>query len=62
MSGSALLRVCLNVLNVFVLALRCRNVIHGSDSVESAHNEIHLWFRQNELHSWENSGSHWLYN
>uniref|UniRef100_A0A8C2X2H4 Nucleoside diphosphate kinase n=1 Tax=Cyclopterus lumpus TaxID=8103 RepID=A0A8C2X2H4_CYCLU len=28
-----------------------RNVIHGSDSVESAEKEISLWFGQNELHS-----------
>ncbi|XP_030590864.1 nucleoside diphosphate kinase 3 isoform X1 [Archocentrus centrarchus] len=39
-----------------------RNVIHGSDSVESAQKEISLWFRQSELHRWENSNSRWLYN
>ncbi|XP_040918132.1 nucleoside diphosphate kinase 3 [Toxotes jaculatrix] len=39
-----------------------RNVIHGSDSVESAQKEISLWFRQNELHCWENSSSSWIYN
>lgn len=39
-----------------------RNVIHGSDSVESAQKEICLWFRQNELNLWEHGGSQWLYN
>lgn len=54
--------LCLNVLNTFALALHHRNVIHGSDSVESAQKEIYLWFRQNELHSWEDGSSHWIYN
>ena len=39
-----------------------RNVIHGSDSVESAQREIALWFRQNELHCWEDNCNHWIYN
>ncbi|XP_034450012.1 nucleoside diphosphate kinase 3 isoform X1 [Hippoglossus hippoglossus] len=39
-----------------------RNVIHGSDSVASAQKEIALWFRQNELHCWEDNCSHWIYN
>ncbi|XP_018528309.1 nucleoside diphosphate kinase 3 isoform X1 [Lates calcarifer] len=39
-----------------------RNVIHGSDSVESAQKEISLWFRQNELQCWEDSSSRWIYN
>ena len=26
-----------------------RNIIHGSDSVESANNEIALWFKKEEL-------------
>ncbi|XP_034151460.1 nucleoside diphosphate kinase 3 isoform X2 [Esox lucius] len=38
-----------------------RNVIHGSDSVESAQREISLWFRQDELECWEDSGAHWIY-
>ncbi|XP_071389415.1 nucleoside diphosphate kinase 3 isoform X1 [Centroberyx affinis] len=38
-----------------------RNVVHGSDSVESAQKEISLWFRQNELHCWEDSSSQWIY-
>nr|XP_020453504.1 nucleoside diphosphate kinase 3 [Monopterus albus] len=39
-----------------------RNVIHGSDSVESAQKEISLWFHQNELHCWEDGSSQWIYN
>nr|XP_046271213.1 nucleoside diphosphate kinase 3 isoform X2 [Scatophagus argus] len=39
-----------------------RNIIHGSDSVESAQKEIHLWFGQHELQCWEDSSSHWIYN
>lgn len=50
------------VLIVFVLAVRCRNVIHGSDSVISAQKEISLWFRQSELQCWEDSSSAWIYN
>lgn len=38
-----------------------RNVIHGSDSVESAQKEIYLWFRQHELQNWENSSNSWIY-
>ena len=30
-----------------------RNIIHGSDSVESAQKEIHLWFPHNELCHWQ---------
>ncbi|XP_068192028.1 nucleoside diphosphate kinase 3 isoform X2 [Antennarius striatus] len=39
-----------------------RNVIHGSDSVESAQKEIYLWFDEHELHCWEDSSNHWIYN
>lgn len=38
-----------------------RNVIHGSDSVESARREIALWFSPNELLCWEDSAERWLY-
>ena len=30
-----------------------RNIIHGSDAVESANKEIALWFKPEELVSWE---------
>lgn len=29
-----------------------RNIIHGSDAVETAQREIALWFKDNELASW----------
>lgn len=38
-----------------------KNVVHGSDSVESARREIALWFRGDELLCWEDSAAHWLY-
>merc|ERR1712150_313830 len=30
-----------------------RNIIHGSDSVESANKEINLWFKDTELVKWD---------
>merc|ERR1711915_992101 len=30
-----------------------RNICHGSDAVESSNNEISLWFKPEELVSWE---------
>lgn len=30
-----------------------RNIIHASDTVENAEKEIALWFRQEEISSWE---------
>ena len=38
-----------------------RNVIHGSDSVESANKEIALWFKPEELVSWEDHSEKWVY-
>jgi nucleoside-diphosphate kinase len=38
-----------------------RNVIHGSDSVESANKEIALWFDQSELINWDNHSTDWVY-
>ena len=38
-----------------------RNIIHGSDSVESANKEISLWFRPEELVEWESCSKSWLY-
>ncbi|AQT67481.1 Nucleoside diphosphate kinase [Anaerohalosphaera lusitana] len=36
------------------------NLVHGSDSVESAEFEIGLWFDEGELVSWEPANEHWL--
>jgi nucleoside-diphosphate kinase len=38
-----------------------RNIIHGSDSVESAEHEIGLWFQPQELVSWTSASRSWLY-
>ncbi|OXB74446.1 UNVERIFIED_CONTAM: hypothetical protein H355_001828 [Colinus virginianus] len=38
-----------------------KNVIHGSDSVESAQQEISLWFRPEELMCWEDAAERWIY-
>ncbi|XP_029432935.1 nucleoside diphosphate kinase 3 isoform X2 [Rhinatrema bivittatum] len=38
-----------------------RNVIHGSDSTESARREIALWFNSAELLCWEDNAGSWLY-
>ncbi|GEP78439.1 nucleoside-diphosphate kinase [Staphylococcus carnosus] len=38
-----------------------RNVIHGSDSVESAKREISLWFEPNELSVYTANDEEWLY-
>jgi len=38
-----------------------RNIIHGSDSVESAQREIALWFRPEELIDWADHSFDWIY-
>lgn len=38
-----------------------RNVIHGSDSVESAEREIALWFKEEEISSYHTPDETWLY-
>ncbi|XP_072916527.1 nucleoside diphosphate kinase 3 [Hemitrygon akajei] len=38
-----------------------RNVIHGSDSVESAVREIALWFHPEELVCWNDYADDWIY-
>ncbi|PCE62156.1 nucleoside-diphosphate kinase [Staphylococcus pseudintermedius] len=38
-----------------------RNVIHGSDSVESAEREIGLWFKDEEISSYHTPDETWLY-
>ena len=37
------------------------NLVHGSDSPESARREIALWFRPEELVDYEIAGSHWVF-
>lgn len=38
-----------------------RNIIHGSDAVETANREIALWFSESELTSWDSSMTSWIY-
>ncbi|MBD0334329.1 MAG: nucleoside-diphosphate kinase [Cyanobacteria bacterium Co-bin13] len=38
-----------------------RNIIHGSDAPETAQSEIALWFKPEELASWEPTLKGWLY-
>ncbi|XTZ10846.1 MAG: nucleoside-diphosphate kinase, partial [cyanobacterium endosymbiont of Rhopalodia yunnanensis] len=38
-----------------------RNLIHGSDAIETAQKEISLWFNKKELGSWELTVTPWLY-
>ena len=38
-----------------------RNIIHGSDSVESAVKEISLWFSSEELSQWRPCQVEWVY-
>ena len=38
-----------------------RNIIHGSDSVESAQREISLWFNSNEIADYTSPREDWLY-
>merc|ERR1712190_192835 len=38
-----------------------RNICHGSDAVESAQKEIALWFKDEDLVSWESAMYTWIY-
>jgi nucleoside-diphosphate kinase len=38
-----------------------RNLIHGSDAVETAQQEIALWFKEGELVSWQPTITPWIY-
>ena len=38
-----------------------RNIIHGSDSVDSANHEIALWFKSEELNNWEHHSKSQIY-
>jgi len=38
-----------------------RNIIHGSDSVESAKKEIALWFDSKELVAYNLNSESWIY-
>jgi nucleoside-diphosphate kinase len=38
-----------------------RNIIHGSDAIETAQTEIALWFTPEELVAWQPSITSWIY-
>lgn len=38
-----------------------RNLIHGSDAIETAQREVTLWFKDDELVNWQPSLTSWLY-
>ncbi|XP_057571494.1 nucleoside diphosphate kinase A isoform X2 [Hippopotamus amphibius kiboko] len=38
-----------------------RNIIHGSDSMESAEKEIGLWFHPEELVNYKSCAQNWIY-
>lgn len=38
-----------------------RNIIHGSDAIETAQREISLWFREEELIDWQPALTAWVY-
>ncbi|NEQ52023.1 MAG: nucleoside-diphosphate kinase, partial [Leptolyngbya sp. SIO3F4] len=38
-----------------------RNIIHGSDAIETAQTEIALWFSEDELANWESCAKSWIY-
>jgi nucleoside-diphosphate kinase len=38
-----------------------RNIIHGSDAIETAQREISLWFKDEELVNWSPTIKIWLY-
>ncbi len=38
-----------------------KNVIHASDSVESANKEIDLWFGTKDLVNWKHHSEEWVY-
>jgi nucleoside-diphosphate kinase len=39
-----------------------QNVIHGSDSPSRAEEEIQIFFRDDELISWERDGTRWIFS
>lgn len=50
----------LGLIVLFILVFH-RNIIHGSDSVDSANKEIALWFKEDELVTYTSCAFSWLY-
>lgn len=51
-----------NSLTLFFHLSFPRNIIHGSDSVESAETEINLWFTAEELVDYRSCAHEWIYD
>ncbi|KAK9137285.1 hypothetical protein Sjap_007879 [Stephania japonica] len=43
------------------MAFTCRNIIHGSDGLETAKDEINMWFKPEELVSYTSNAEKWVY-
>ena len=52
---------CFATRTVDPLACPLRNIIHGSDGPETAKDEIALWFKPEELVSWNLDAHKWVY-
>ena len=39
-----------------------RNIVHASDSPETASKEIALWFKPDEIVTWDRDVEHWIFN
>ncbi len=50
-----------NICETVLLSFFFSNIMHGSDSVESANKEIALWFKEEELVSWAPAEKSWVY-
>ena len=51
-----------NIRSFYLLCLYLfRNIVHGSDSLESAEKEIDLWFSANDLCSYDLCAKNWVY-
>ncbi|KAK9102590.1 hypothetical protein Sjap_019844 [Stephania japonica] len=44
------------------MAFTCRNMIHGSDGLETAKDEINMWFKPEELVSYTSNAEKWVYD
>jgi nucleoside-diphosphate kinase len=40
--------------------LTSRNLIHASDSIETAEKEIRMWFEENEIYEWSRIHENWI--
>ena len=46
---------------IFFYFCSIRNIAHGSDAEKSAEREISLWFRADELTTWQQTTEKWIY-